>query len=127
MRSNKNSFGEKISTWKIIHTNLEPQLAEMPHLVEMRTQLQGVIARAESLDSEAEVNRRRRAELARDRRKLVREGDELRSRAAAHLKGTFGFGNEQLIEFGVSPVKPNRRKKKAEDPAKAGAPAKATA
>lgn len=123
MRSSNSSFGEKISTWKVIHTNLEPKMAEMPHLVELREQLQGVITRAEALDSLAEVNRQRRAEIARDRRKLVREGDEVRSRAAAHLKGSFGFTSEQLIEFGITPVKPvnRRRKKKAEAPTVEGA------
>lgn len=126
MRSNKHSFGEKISNWKVIHTNLEPKLAEMPHLTDMRQQLQGIIARAEALDSEAEVNRQRRAELARDRRALVREGDQIRSRAAAHLKGTFGFDSAQLIEFGVNPVKTGRRRKKAETPAQLAAPAKST-
>jgi len=121
MRTNKHSFGEKISNWKVIHTNLEPKLAEMPHLTEMRQQLQGVIARAEALDSEAEINRQRRAEIARDRRALVREGDQIRSRAAAHLKGSFGFTSELLIEFGVNPVKPGRRRKKVAPPADAPA------
>jgi len=127
VRSKKSSFGEKISNWKVIHTNLEPKMAEMPHLTELRQQLEGIIQRAEALDSQAEITRQRRAEIARDRRKLVREGDEIRARAGAHLKGTFGFGSEQLIEFGLNPVKPTRRRKKAEGtPAPAGASTKTT-
>jgi hypothetical protein len=42
---------------------------------------------------------------------------------AAHLKGAFGYTSEQLVQFGLNPLKtigrkrPERKKKTAETPA----------
>jgi hypothetical protein len=127
MRTDKQSFGEKISNWKVIQTNLQPHLPEMPHLQPIEADLVTLISKAEALDSLVELARQRRSELARDRRDLARQGDNLRARAAAHLKGSFGFTSEQLIQFGLSPIKSagRKRKKKADkptDPATQAAP-----
>ena len=119
MRTHKSSFGEKISNWKVIHTNLQPHLADMPHLNPIETDLQALITQAEALDSDFELARQQKTVLANRRRQIVLAADKLRGRAAAHLKGIFGFTSDQLIQFGISPLKAVNRRKKAKkaDPA----------
>ena len=126
MRTKKSSFGEKVSSWKVIHTNLQPHLADMQHMQPIETELQTLITEAEALDSEFEVTRQRRSELAKRRREIVKQADNLRSRAAAHLRGSFGFTSEQLIQFGITPLKLGSERRKKADKAET-ATTKATA
>jgi hypothetical protein len=121
MRTNKSSFGEKISNWKVIHTNLQPHLGEMQHLQPIGTELQTLIAQAEALDSEFELARQQKTVLATRRKQIVQQADKLRGRAAAHLRGSFGYTSEQLIGFGISPLKIVKRRSKKADPAKTAA------
>lgn len=111
---NGDSFGEKLSSWELIDTNLEPHLAEMPHIEPIVTELKGVITEAKSIESEQELVRGRLRDLVRRRQEVEKKGENLRRRAAAHLKGTFGFTSEQLIQFGIAPrprrvVRKNRK------------------
>ena len=120
---NKNTFGDKLSNWKVTGTNLAPHLQEMPHLQPIHADLQALIAEAEAHDAEQEIARARFRELSAKRRDIERRGQRLRARLAAHLKGTFGDTSEQLIQFGLNPLKtvgrkrPERKKKSAEAPA----------
>jgi len=121
MRTNKSSFGEKISNWKVIHTNLQPHLGDMQHLQPIGTELQTLITEAEALDSEFEVARQQKTALARRRKQIVLQADRLRARASAHLRGSFGFTSEQLIQFGISPLKVGSERRKKADKAKTAA------
>jgi hypothetical protein len=118
MRTNKSSFGEKISRWKVIQTNLQPHLTDMPHLSPIQGELQTLIAQAEALDSEFELARQQKTVLASRRKEIVQLADRFRGRAAAHLKGSFGFSSDELIQFGIPPlkVKPRRSKAKKAEP-----------
>lgn len=122
---NQNTFGDKLGNWKVVHTNLTPHLQEMPHLQPLHTSMQELIAEAEAHDAEQETVRGRLRELSAKKRDIERRGQSLRSRLAAHLRGTFGYTSEQLIQFGLNPLKttgrkrPERKKKSAETPAPA--------
>lgn len=124
MRTDR-TFGDKVGNWKVVNTNLEPHLQEMPHLQPLHTEMDGLITEAEAHDAEQEAARGRLRQLAAKRRDIERRGQALRSRMAAHLKGTFGYTSEQLIQFGLNPLKttgrkrPERKKKTAEAPAPA--------
>ncbi len=126
--ANQNSFGDKVANWKVISNNLTAHLEQMPYLQPIHAELLALIAEAEAHRAEQEVARGRLRELTAKRQSLERKGQTLRSRAGAHLKGTFGFTSEQLIQFGVSPLKttgrkrPVRKKKDAEAPATTPAP-----
>jgi hypothetical protein len=122
---NQNTFGDKIGNWKVVHTNLTPHIQEMPHLQPLHTSMQELITEAEAHDAEQEMARGRLRELSARKRDIERRGQAFRSRMAAHLKGTFGYTSEQLIQFGLNPLKtigrkrPERKKKAAETPAPA--------
>jgi hypothetical protein len=107
---NQNTFGDKSSNWRVMTTNMAPLLEEMPHLQPIHADLLALIGEAETHDAEQEAIRGRLRELSAKRRELERRGQSLRSRAAAHLKGSYGYTSEQLVKFGLNPL-PTRRKR----------------
>jgi hypothetical protein len=102
MRS-ANSFASKVTSWEILATNLQPYLEGMPHLQGFYEQLLVLILLARGLDSQQESARAQARELTRRRQEAEREGENMRSRIAAHLRATFGFTSEQLVQFGINP------------------------
>lgn len=91
-------------------------------------ELEALITEIRGLDNEQEVARMRLRELTRRRREAEQKGEALRRRVAAHLRGTFGFTSEQLIQFGINPrpSRIRRSRKPVEPPAPPpGEPAKA--
>jgi hypothetical protein len=102
MRKSK-TFAQKITEWELLNANIEPHLAEMPHLQEIVTAMKALIAEAKGLDSEQELARGRLQDVVHRRQEVEKRGESLRSRAASHLKGSFGFSSDELVKFGVRP------------------------
>ena len=112
------AFAEKITEWEMINANMKPQLAEMPHLQEIVTALDALIVEAKSLDSEQELARSQLQDIVHRRQAVEKRGQDLRRRAASHLRGSFGFTSDELTKFGVrpQPTGPRKRKAPAETP-----------
>ena len=107
------TFAQKTTEWELLSTNLEPHLAEMPHLQEIVTALKTLIDEAKGLDKEQELARGQLQDVIHRRQEVEKQGEALRSRAAAHLKGSFGFTSDELVKFGVRPRPTGPRKRKA--------------
>lgn len=112
MRSAK-VFAKKITEWELISASLKPHLAEMPFLQEIVNELDALIARAKALDIDQELARGRLQDVVHQRQEVEKQGERLRGRASAHLKGSFGFGSDDLVKFGIRPVKGTRGPRKA--------------
>ncbi|MEA2561748.1 MAG: hypothetical protein QOH06_3252 [Acidobacteriota bacterium] len=102
MRS-ANSFAAKVTSWELLATNLQPHLAVMPHLQAFYEQMLALILLARELDGQQESARAQARELTHQRQEVERDGENLRARVAAHLRATFGFTSEQLVQFGINP------------------------
>jgi hypothetical protein len=113
MRSAK-EFSNRITSWDLTSTSVKPHLADMPQVQPLQTELETLIPDARSLDSRMELARSQARDLTQQRQAIEKRGEDLRRRIASHLRGTFGFTSEQLIQFGVNP-RPRviRRKKPA--------------
>lgn len=122
-----NTYTARTGTWEMMSTNLKPHLADMPFLQPIVTELDALIVDGKSLDSEQEVARKQLTEITHRRQEIEKRGEQLRTRISAHLKGSFGYTSDQLIQFGISP-RPRvvRRKKQLQPAAEAGAQAKPT-
>ena len=112
-------FSIKVNNWSLMKSTLEPRLGELPQeLRPLQEGLAAVVVEAGQLESDQENARKQLTELVRRRQELERLGENLRRRAAALLRGTFGFTSEELIPFGVNPLPRNsgarKRKKKAQ-------------
>ena|SRR5947209_14341282 len=106
------SFRKIVSFCELLSANLKPQLKDMPHLQDESTQLDVLIGRVKSLDNEQQVLVGRLREITRLRRESELEGQDLRSRVAAQLRGKLGFKNEVLLGFGITPRKRVRKSTK---------------
>jgi hypothetical protein len=104
------SFQKIVSFCELLNATLKPQLTEMPHLQDESTALDALVAQAKSLDNEQQVLRGRLREITRLRRETERNGQDLRSRIAAQIRGKMGFDNENLLGFGIPPRKRTRKK-----------------
>jgi hypothetical protein len=112
------AFAKKIIEWELLNANTKPHLAGMPHLQEIVTAIEALVAEAKGLDSEQEVARGRLQDIIHRRQDVEKRGEALRRRVAAHLKGSFGFSSDELVKFGVRPrpTGPRKRKAPAETP-----------
>jgi hypothetical protein len=111
-------FAKKITGWELMSANLKPKLAEMPHLEEIVTAIDELIAEAKGLDSEQELARSQLQDVVHRRQDVEKRGEALRRRAASHLKGSFGFSSDELVKYGLrpQPTGPRKRKAPAETP-----------
>ncbi|HEX4964730.1 MAG TPA: hypothetical protein VF173_28215 [Thermoanaerobaculia bacterium] len=109
-----------IGRWKVMATNLQPQLDKLP-------QLAGKYAELVKMTSDAEALETRKAQLTADsqdvnhqHRDILKAGEDLRNRIGAILKAEVGFTSERLLEFGLKPKRLRGRGKKsaAKTPAK---------
>ncbi|MFY9823284.1 MAG: hypothetical protein WAM82_18020 [Thermoanaerobaculia bacterium] len=113
---NASVFGEKITNWDLTSTNLKPHLADMPQVQPLQAEMAGLVVEARDVDSRQEAARGLARDLTRQRQDIEKRGDALRRRIAAHLRGTFGFTSEQLVQFGINPRPRVTRRKKTEEP-----------
>jgi hypothetical protein len=103
----------KIRSWDLLNENIKPHLVEMPHVQSLQAELQGLLDGVRGIDNEQEEARSKLRDLVRRRQELERLGEIVRRRIQAHLRGSFGYTNEQLIKFGVKPRPRVIRKKKS--------------
>ena len=103
--------------WDLLASNIAEHLPEMPQVLPLHTELQGVVGDLRTLDNEQEGVRARLRDIIQRRREVERRGEAVRRRIEAHLRGTFGFTNEQLIKFGIKPRPRVIRRKKVQEPA----------
>src|ERR1700712_2509610 len=106
------SFQKITSLCELLNSNLKPQLKDLPHLQDESTQLDSLVSRTKSLDGEQQVLVGRLREITRLRQEAEAEGQDLRSRVVAQIRGKLGFKNESLLGFGIPPRKRAVRKTK---------------
>ena len=122
MRS-ADGFSIRMNNLQLMGNNLEPKLATMEFLRPIHEEITAVVVDGRQLEADQENARKVLTELVRRRQELELKGETLRLRAAAMLRGAFGFTSEELIPFGLRPrprnTAPRKRKKKAEKKAEA--------
>jgi chromosome segregation ATPase len=118
MASNGRTYQEVVGRWKILVTSLGLQLTAMPQLVNRHARMSELMAQAESLEARQAQLKADLQELNRQRRDLVRTGEELRGRIGAVLRAEHGFTSERLLEFALKPKRLGTRVRKAPEEAK---------
>lgn len=117
------SFARTVSDCELMKSSLEPLLGEMPHLNAEHEELRAFLDHVRELGRQQEDLKGQLRQMTRLRQEAERQGQDLRSRVAAQLRGKLGFKNETLLKFGVPPRRLRRRT--SEEPTKrpAAAPA----
>lgn len=104
------SFQKIVSQAELLNSTLKPRLIELPHLQGESEDIDELLTDVKGLSQEQETLRGRLKEITRLRREAERRGTELRSRVVAQLKGKLGFTNENLLAYGITPHKRDRKK-----------------
>jgi len=118
-------FSTRVRRWDLLNDNLRPHLADMPQVQPLQAELQGFIDQARALDNEQEDTRSKLQDLIHRRQEVERQGEIVRRRVEAHLRGTYGYTADQLTKFGVKP-RPRVIRRKAKPAETPTAPPKAT-
>jgi uncharacterized protein YdcH (DUF465 family) len=103
MASTGNSFSEKIARWKVLINNTRAEVASVPQLATLHSDLEDLLQQVEDLENQQAVMRADLQELNKQRLQLLLDGESLRSRLGAALRATHGFDSERLLEFGLRP------------------------
>ena len=123
MARSADGFSIRINNLQLMINNLEPKLETMPFMRPIQEEIAALVVEGRQLEADQENARKQFTELVRRRQALEKKGESLRLRAAAMLRGTFGFTSEELIPFGLRPrprnTGPRKRKTKAEKEAEA--------
>lgn len=106
----------RVRSWDLLNENLQPFLGEMPHLQHLLAELQAMLEEVRTLDNEQEEARARLRDFVRRRQEAERQGEIVRRRVEAHLRGSFGYTSEDLIKFGIKPRPRVIRRKTVEAP-----------
>jgi outer membrane murein-binding lipoprotein Lpp len=114
MAAKGQSYADKSSRWEVVVTNAKAEVEKMPHLAEDLTALGEKIQEVRTLGSRQDDLRSQVRELTAQIQAVVREGERIRGRLGASLRGKFGFDSEALVKYGFKP-RPNviRRRGKA--------------
>jgi chromosome segregation ATPase len=111
------TYSDKTTRWEQLLTSIAANAEELgPAVQAERSELEQALAEAKQLDIQQDLLRAQTAERTRRRRELDAQGEELRRRLAAIIKGKYGTRNNKLKEFGLEPFKPGRRKPEPETP-----------
>ena len=92
-----------IRSWDLLNENVKPHLADMPQVQPLQGDLQGFLDSARTLANEQEETRSKLRDIIHRRQEVERQGEVVRRRVEAHLRGTYGYTAEQLIKFGIKP------------------------
>lgn len=113
MAAKGQSYAEKSSRWEVVVKNAKPEVESMPYLAEDLTALEGRIDEVRVLGSQQDALRSQSRELAARIQQVVREGERIRGRLGAALRGKLGFDSEALVKYGFKPLPaPLRRRTK---------------
>lgn len=105
------TFARIVANCDILRLNLEPMLAENPHLAPEHAELVAFLTDAKALQARQGDLRGQKQETTRLRREAEIRGQDVFGRVAALLRGKLGFKNENLLKFGIPPRKRVRRPK----------------
>jgi hypothetical protein len=118
MAATGQSKAEKFSRWEVLVTNTKPSLPEMPHMAEDLAALELKLGEVRTLESRQEDLRSQARDLVARIRVAAQDGEKIRARLGANLRGKFGFESDVLVKYGFRPRQPivRRRLKAKSDP-----------
>jgi len=116
MAAKGQSYAEKFSRWQVLITNGKPVVPDMPHVGEDLTALEQKLGDVRALESRQEDLRSQARDIGKQIRDAAREGEKIRARLGATLKGKYGFDSETLVKYGFRP-RPQIVRRRAKQPA----------
>jgi hypothetical protein len=105
-----NTLSKRIGALEALVTNAKPLLPEMPHLSEPTEELETLLVELKGLESLQDVHKAQLRETNARRIALEKQTRDLRNRLIRGLQSRFGLASQKLLEFGINPRTPTRRR-----------------
>jgi hypothetical protein len=110
MAAKGQSYAEKHSRWQVLITNSKPGVPDMPYIETDVTALEQKLGDVRALESKQEDLRSQVRDLVKQIQTATREGEKIRNRLGATLKGKYGFQSDALVKYGFKPRPQNIRR-----------------
>ena len=110
----KQSIADFVVAWETLVTNVKVSGTEVPGVEVYTPPMEQILAQAKDLSARLEMRKAVKQQESKERRMLMQAGRKQAARLRAALKAHFGIDSERLIEFGVRPIRPRRRKNQPE-------------
>jgi hypothetical protein len=104
-------LSKNLGIWDMLSTNVKLRLADLSHLEPTVQELDTVIFEGRALQAVQETYRKQLRETTHKSKDLVRRGRGIRNRLVAGLQGAFGVESFELLDYGVQPRLPQKRKR----------------
>lgn len=107
----KEGLSKEVGDWKALNANIKARLPEVPQLTETVEGLDAVIVEAEEFQHVHDIHRRQLRETTQRSKDIERRGRSFRNRLVAGVQSAYGVDNMLLVEFGINPRLPTKRKR----------------
>ena len=119
-------YTHRLNTWDQTTSAVTANGAPLQHLEVPNTKLINLSGTVRSLILEQAAIEARKQEITKLMKQYMREGDTLTDLLRTGVRQHYGYRNEKLVEFGIDPLRPENRKRKARKAAQADAAASET-
>ena len=103
MAAKGHSNAEKLSRWEVLITNAKPSVQDMPYIESDVTALSQKLDDVRSLESKQEDLRSQVRDLVKQIQTATKDGEKIRNRLGATMKGKYGFQSDALVKYGFKP------------------------
>lgn len=109
------TMSKEIGAWEAQNANVRSRLQELPQLSQNVQDFDLVIGEAKDFQSIQDVHRRQLRETNQRGKEILRRGRSLRNRLVAGVQSAFGVDSMLVVEFGVKPRLPTKRRRLTPD------------
>lgn len=93
-----------------LHTSLDTNAAEIPHIDGGRTKLRTLVGRAIEISNQQAILTASRQQASKELKTILREAQRLANVLRLAIKEHYGIQSEKLSEFGIQPFRGRSRK-----------------
>jgi len=111
-------YTHRFNSWDQTTSAVTTNISAFQHLEAPNTKLLNVAVTCRGLVLEQAALDARKQELAKTLKQLIQEGDTLTDLLRTGVRQHYGYRSEKLVEFGIDPIRPENRKRKARKAAK---------
>lgn len=111
----KNSQADILTDWETLLKRVASNAADLPNSDLYSAPLAQLLDTAKSSLALSKAHRATKQEGTKDFKTLVREGKDAATKLRAAIKAHFGPRSERLVEFGIQPLRPRKKKPGTEE------------
>ncbi len=113
----KASLADFVTDWETLLKNVSDAATELPNLDVYKAPLDQLLTQAMSGLALSQAHRGLKQQGTKDLQSLIAQGKDAAAQLRAAVKAHFGPRSERLLQFGMTPIRPRKKKSKEPVPA----------